>query len=121
MSSEITVMSELQRGILHYLMAGWMTMDEAKHDGIVPLSKLAAHFGLPSEELRQQLALLEALGYVDNVHSMGRDQTMYYEGIEQYSLVPHDPDNPTYFISENGKRLLLSDTTKADGDPASPA
>jgi hypothetical protein len=80
MSSEIKTMSELQRRILHHLMDGWQTMDEAKHDGIVPLSKLAAYFNVPADELRDELALLEAQGYVDNVHSMGMDQTQAYKG-----------------------------------------
>jgi hypothetical protein len=71
--------------------------------------------------MRRELALLEAQGYVDNVHSMGMDQTMYYQGIEQESVRRHDPDNPTYFISENGKRLVLADTTGDDaGDPVTP-
>jgi hypothetical protein len=118
MSSYINQMSELHRGILQHLMAGWMTMDEAKHDGIVPLNILAQHFGLPPEELRRELALLEAQGYVDNVHSMGMDQTMYYEGIEQESVRGHDPDNPTYFITENGKRLVIAETTTDDGGSA---
>jgi hypothetical protein len=121
MSSDITTMSELHRNILHHLMAGWQTMDEGKHAGIVPLGELARHFGLPPEEMRRELALLEAQGYVDNVHSMGMDQTMYYQGIEQESVRRYDPDNPTYFISENGKRLVIADTTHAGGDAASPA
>lgn len=121
MSSEINTMSELQRNILHHLMSGWQTMDEAKHAGIVPLRDLAEHFGLPPEELRRELALLEAQGYVDNVHSMGMDQTMYYQGIEQESVRRHDPDNPTYFISENGKRLVIADTVSEGGDAPSPA
>ena len=115
MSSYINEMSELHRGILHRLMAGWQTMDEAKHDGIVPLNDLAAHFGMPPEELRLELALLEAQGYVDNVHSMGMDQTMSYQGIEQESVRRHDPDNPTYFITENGKRLVIADTASDEG------
>ena len=120
MSSYINEMSDLHRGILHHLMAGWMTMDEAKHDGIVPLSELAAQFGLPPEEMRRELALLEAQGYVDNVHSMGMDQTMYYEGIEQESVRRHDPDNPTYFITENGKRLVIAVTTNNDDAEVAP-
>jgi hypothetical protein len=115
MTSYIDEMSELHRQILHHLMAGWMTMDEAKHDGIVPLHVLAQHFGLPPDEMQQELALLEAQGYVDNVHSMGMDQTMYYEGIEQESVRRHDPENPTYFITENGKRLVIAETTTDDG------
>ena len=121
MSSYINEMSELHRRILHRLMAGWQTMDEAKHDGIVPLNELAATFGLPPEELRRELALLEAQGYVDNVHSMGMDQSMYYEGIEQESVRRHDPDNPTYFISENGKRLAVSDVASEGESASSPA
>lgn len=120
MSSYINQMSELHRRVLHHLMAGWQTMDEAKHDGIVPLNDLAAQFGMPPEELREELALLEAQGYVDNVHSMGRDQTMSYQGIEQESVRRHDPDNPTYFITENGKRLVIADTVSDDGGEAAP-
>jgi len=121
MSSEINTMSDLHRAILRLLMAGWQTMDQAKSAGNVSLNDLAAHFGLPPEELRRELALLEALGYVDNVHSMGRDQTMSYQGIEQESVRSLDPDNPTYFISENGKRLVIADTTQAGDEATSPA
>ncbi len=120
MSSEINTMSELHRNVLHLLMAGWQTMDQAKQAGIIPLRDLAEHFGLPPEEMRRELALLEAQGYVDNVHSMGMDQTQYYKGIEQESVRRHDPDNPTYFISENGKRLVIVDTVSDDGTIASP-
>ncbi len=121
MSSYINQMNELHRGILHHLMAGWQTMDGAKHDGIVPLNDLAAHFGMPPEDLRRELALLEAQGYVDNVHSMGMDQTMSYQGIEQDSVRSQDPDNPTYFITENGKRLVIAETVSDDGGKAAPA
>jgi hypothetical protein len=120
MSSEIKTMSDLQRRILHHLMAGWQTMDEAKHEGIVPLSKLAEYFNVPADELRDQLALLEAQGYVDNVHSMGMDQSLAYEGIEQEAVRRYDPDNPTYFITDNGKRLVIADTPDND-EAASPA
>lgn len=117
MSSEFTTMSDLQRDVLQLLMAGWQTMEPERQAGIVPLSDLAAHYGLPPEEMRQQLALLEALGYVDNVHSMGMDQTQYYKGIAQDATVRDNSDNPTYFISENGKRLVVGGTA-GDGDSA---
>ncbi len=109
MSSEIHTMSDLHRDILHLLMAGWQTMDPAKEAGNISLHDLAMHYQMEPEDLRRELALLEAMGYVDNVHSMGRDQTMSYHGIKQESVRREDLDNPSYFITENGKRLVVAD------------
>ena len=68
----------------------------------------------------EMLALLEAFGYVDNVHSMGMDQTQAYTGVEQPAFIEYDPSNPTYFISENGKRRVLADIASDEAEAASP-
>jgi hypothetical protein len=48
------------------------------------------------------------------------DQSLAYEGIEQEAVRRYDPDNPTYFITDNGKRLVIADTPDND-EAASPA
>jgi hypothetical protein len=121
MSRDIQTMTERQRGILQFLLAGWQTMDEAKQTGFVSLNQLAGHFGVSDNDMRQDLDLLETLGYVENVHSFGGDPTVVYKGIEGESLVPFDPADPTYFLAENGKKLLIAETLHHEGDTASPA
>ena len=120
MSSEIHGLSELHRQIMRTLMEGWQTMDASNQTGMFRLDELAERFDLPSEEIRRELALLEAFGYVDNVHSMGMDQTQAYTGVEQPAFIEYDPSNPTYFISENGKRRVLADIASDEAEAASP-
>ncbi|MGH9172937.1 MAG: hypothetical protein ACRD1H_01200 [Vicinamibacterales bacterium] len=120
MSSEIHGLSDLHQQIMQALMDGWQTMDASNRTGMFRLHDLADRFGLPVEEMRKEMALLETLGYVDNVHSMGMDQSQAYTGVEQTAFIEHDPVNPTYFISENGKRRVLADLASDTGDAASP-
>lgn len=121
MSRDIQTMSDLQRGILQFLLSGWQTVDDVKDAAFVSLTELAGRFGVPPEQMRQELALLESLGYVENVHSYGVDQTIVYKRIEDEGEPPVDPDDPTYFLSENGKTMLIAEMLRREGDTASPA
>ena len=118
MSSEIHTLSDLHRDVLNRLMAGWQTMDEGKEDGFVRLSDLAAEFAVPGDDLRKELELLENFGFVDSVHSMGMDQTQHYKGFEQTTKRAYNPDDPVYFISENGKRRVLAEMLSEQGEDA---
>jgi hypothetical protein len=121
MSSEIHRLSDLHRDILNRLMAGWQTMDEGKEDGFVRLSDLSAELAVPADDLRRELDLLENFGFVDSVHSMGMDQTEQYKGIEQVTKRQYNPDDPVYFISENGKRRVLAGMMSEQGEDAGTA
>jgi|GEM_PF-7063835 len=118
MSSEIHTLSDLHRDILNRLMAGWQTMDEGKEAGFVTLSDLSTELGVEVNALRNELDLLEAFGFVDSVHSMGMDQTEHYKGFEQTTKRAYNPDDPVYFISENGKRRVLAGMLSEQGDDA---
>jgi hypothetical protein len=118
MSSEIHLLSDLHRDILNRLMAGWQTMDAAKEEGFVRLSELSAELAVPADDLRPELELLEVFGFVESVHSMGMDQTERYKGIEQVTTRQYNPDDPVYFISENGKRRVLAELMSEQGEDA---
>ena len=118
MSSEIHILSDLHRDILNRLMAGWQTMDEGKEDGFVRLSDLSSELAVPADDLRKELELLETFGFVDSVHSMGMDQTEQYKGFEQVTKRKYNPDDPVYFISENGKRRVLAGMMSEQGEDA---
>jgi hypothetical protein len=121
MSDEIRGQTDLHREILRLLMDGWQTMDMGNQTGMFRLDDLSERFGLPPDRIRAEMALLEAFGYVDNVHSLGMDQTQAYTGVGQTAYIEHDPANPAWFITENGKRHVIADVAGDEGSAASPS
>jgi predicted ArsR family transcriptional regulator len=109
MSSEINRMNVLSKDILTLLMDGMMEVDDVKSNAWLHDDEIAARLGVPLEHVREELAVLETLGYVTGAHAFGGDPTQAYKGVDEGIAVgTGNVERQTYYISDNGKLLLLA-------------
>jgi hypothetical protein len=117
MAYENAPMNPLGEQILRLLMDGMLELDDVKPDAYLHDAELARRLDAPVEAVREELAGLEVMGYVTSAQSWGGDPTEAYKGIDEH---PADraihtelyDAQPTYYVSESGKRLVL--TTMSD-------
>jgi len=78
--------------ILRLLKMRWDAPGEGGKSSLVDLNELSEHFGLPHLEMRDQCTLLETEHYIEGSHSLGGDP------------------NPSYFITDWGKRYVIENS-----------
>lgn len=113
MARENAPMNPLSEQILRLLMHGMLELDDVKPDAYLRDAELARRLDAPVDAVREELAGLEVMGYVTSEQSWGGDPTEAYKGIDEH---PTDRAaytdlynaQPTYYISESGKRLVLA-------------
>jgi hypothetical protein len=117
-------LDDIHRTILNRLMSGWQGAEPAGTAGVAHLNELATAAGTDPDNARGALLLLESLGYVEGVHSLGGDPTIAYKGIDEPNGRSDGPEgdaariaDPAYCITDWGRRAVLAEAA-SEGEGA---
>jgi hypothetical protein len=108
MSSEVHQLDEASLSILHALMAGWMSIRQAKAGAELTPVDLSAQLGRPVESLIEPLAVLEASGLVARAGVPDADPTLDFKGVDEGGACGGMSLADRYYITEIGRQRMVA-------------